>query len=111
MKKIFLLLLFCTSIICAQETSKREEIPHYFGENKEIVVHNITDPSESFDIIEITYNGETHQFIRYHKNGNNGAGGLTHWPGCKYCKQKEQKKEQQNHSDAELHNSDYLYFY
>lgn len=38
-------------------------------------------------LVDLTFNGETHEYVFYHRNfGDSSEGGLAHWEGCKYCK-------------------------
>jgi hypothetical protein len=40
-------------------------------------------------LFDITFDGETHQYVKWvHKCGNATTGSLSHWAGCKYCKNK-----------------------
>lgn len=40
-------------------------------------------------LFDITFDGETHQYVKWvHPYGNATIGSLTHWAGCKYCKDK-----------------------
>lgn len=40
-------------------------------------------------LYDITFDGETHQYVKWvHQYGNATTGSLSHWAGCKYCKNK-----------------------
>lgn len=40
------------------------------------------------ELIDITFNGETHEYVRYLDGlGDHQYGSLTHWAGCKFCKE------------------------
>lgn len=40
-------------------------------------------------LIELTFNGETHEYIWFHMDsGQYSKGSVAHWAGCKYCKEK-----------------------
>lgn len=41
-------------------------------------------------VIDIKVNNETHQYLQYRAGGFRNSFQLTHWQGCKYCKEKEQ---------------------
>lgn len=44
---------------------------------------------ERCELIDITFNGETHEYVKYlDGGGDHQYGSLTHWAGCKYCKNK-----------------------
>ena len=36
-------------------------------------------------LVTFTFNGETHEFVRYVGSGPTKKGGIAHWPGCIYC--------------------------
>ena len=40
-------------------------------------------------LVDITFNGETHEYVRFdmYEDGH-ATGSLSHWAGCKYCKEK-----------------------
>jgi hypothetical protein len=41
-------------------------------------------------LVDITFEGETHQYVLYRTGRHDDASGsLTHWEGCKYCKEKQ----------------------
>lgn len=46
-------------------------------------------PNCSYTVVEITVNGEAHQYVKY-ENGNQFS--LTHWKGCKYCKEQDDEE-------------------
>lgn len=38
-------------------------------------------------IITLTVNGESHEFVEYfQRESSSSSVGMSHWPGCKYCK-------------------------
>lgn len=44
---------------------------------------------ERCELIDITFNGETHEYVRYLDGySDNQYGSLTHWAGCKFCKER-----------------------
>ena len=52
---------------------------------------------EDSELYELTFNGETHEFVMWHNNeGQCAVGGLCHWPGCKYCKERNGNNEEDN---------------
>lgn len=45
--------------------------------------------NERCELIDITFNGETHEYVKFlDGGGDHQYGSLTHWAGCKYCKNK-----------------------
>ena len=51
-----------------------------------ITYKNVTSTRSYYSIVEVTYNGKTHECLEIH--GSQSAG-IMHWPDCKYCKHKE----------------------
>lgn len=45
--------------------------------------------NECCELIDITFNGETHEYVKYLEGGGDRQyGSLTHWAGCKFCKER-----------------------
>ena len=45
--------------------------------------------NEHCELIDITFNSETHEYVKFlDGGGDHQYGSLTHWAGCKYCKNK-----------------------
>lgn len=76
MKK-FVILLFAALILCACNVDSEKVIHSDF-----CVGH--------LRIIELTFNGETHEYVLY-DTGYRGS--VSHWEGCKYCKEKHAHEE------------------
>ena len=51
----------------------------------EVIAGNGSFEGPELEIMEITYNGETHEYLHFCAAYE---GSLSHWEGCKYCKNK-----------------------
>ena len=72
---IVIAVLCCTS--CCEFTMTDEEYRE----------HKCTDGAH---LVDLTFNGETHEYVFWEYGfGENLRGSLSHWAGCKYCKNKE----------------------
>lgn len=75
MKKILLLLVLLSTVGCDTRFTKD---PEKIGR----LVSSLAT------LIELTFDGETHEYVFYEKGYE---GSLSHWEGCKYCKQQNNK--------------------
>lgn len=81
MKKILLLIALICACSCCSDFDREayEKIKH---ERKQQALQ------DDCHLYDITFNGETHEYVYfYDMEGNMTTGSLTHWAGCKYCKQ------------------------
>jgi len=46
-------------------------------------------------LIDLTFEGETHQYVLYlhGEYTDHSRGSLSHWEGCKYCKEQKEKEK------------------
>lgn len=81
MKKILLLIALICACSCCSDYERKE----YEQRQHERKQQSIQDDC---NLYEITFNGETHEYVYFNDEAGNWAvGSLTHWAGCKYCKQ------------------------
>ena len=82
MKK-FVILLFAVLALCAYGCSGTSD-----GASINLDTDNmIVSGAGRYALIELTFNGETHEYVIY-RSGYSGS--VSHWEGCKYCKEKHQ---------------------
>ena len=90
-KKIFLATVAGVIGLCmsASFVSCANDKPGYtfVTGDSEITVKNVTRNSinDIYVIVEVTYNGETHEYLQF---DSGPQGGISHWEGCRYCKTK-----------------------
>lgn len=82
MKKILLLIALicacsCTCTVEYMSDSEKKQL-HRKNTSKNVQEHS--------EIVDLTFDGETHEYV-YFYNIAGSMGSLTHWAGCKYCKQ------------------------
>lgn len=51
---------------------------------KKKAVNRIPGDTYNTQLLELSANGKTHEFIKYSSGKFNN--GIAHWPDCKYCK-------------------------
>lgn len=76
--------LFLLTVICLVSCTRTVYIDPETGKETEVdAVYFNGCKSADYKLVDATVNGETHQYIKYGMYG-----GLAHWAGCKYCKEK-----------------------
>lgn len=81
MKKFIAILFGLICLVSCNETRTVYVNPNTGQEYTSIIKDKVLINGKidaNYSVIEITVNGETHQYIRFR--------GLAHWEGCKYCK-------------------------
>lgn len=75
----FALIFACFS--CTQNPNFRVNTEYEYDHDVNINIHKITS---DVSIFEVTIDGETHEYLKIYY-------GLSHWEGCKYCKQNKEE--------------------
>lgn len=87
MKKIFCLILI---LILIGVVSCGNYNANHTGPNGEIRSTSEAMFQREVRFYNVYHEGEWHEFI---VNAGFNAGGLDHWPGCKFCKEKKEKEK------------------
>ena len=74
MKKLILFITLVFACFCFSSCHTEQEMIEDI--NKQV-------QKQSY-LIELTFDGEKHEFVFFNGYENSG---LSHWPGCKYCKE------------------------
>lgn len=51
----------------------------------------ICNKGKKTTLITLTFNGESHEFVKYVSSGPVTKVGIAHWPGCIYCNRQNQE--------------------
>ena len=85
MKKIFCLALLLIGVVSCGNFNA-----NHTGPNGEVRSDSEAYVQSHVRFYNIQRNGEWHEFIVY---DGMYVGGLDHWPGCKFCKEKKEKEK------------------